>query len=115
MPDQIDRALMGSIGAGIATLLMYWRERRRDVSQDRVASSADNRAWAEMFRADRAAIRAELDAERQRASTREAELLRELAILRERVAELERVIRRAGLSLPGDTPPDGTPSTGGGT
>lgn len=95
MSEQLSQAIVGASASLLTAALMWMRERRRDVSEDRVTSSADNRAWAEIFRAEldreraeRRRVEAELAIERQRT----AELSHRVAELTARVAELERVI-----------------------
>lgn len=113
---------MGASASLLTAVLLWVRERRRDVSDIRVSSSADNRAWAELFRQHSATVAAELDRERgerrkeedAHTATRErlAAAEREIAVLKRDYAELAREVRRLGGHVPGDTPPGGA-TTGG--
>lgn len=123
MSDQTVTAISGIIAAAIAALGGGWWGRRKGA-----ADAAEGQARAEVTlsgeaRAFAADLRAELATERadRRRLEDEVEKLRhDLAAERQRcaglearVAELERVIRRLGQHVPGDTPPDGTPAQGG--
>lgn len=124
MSDQTITALSGIIAAAIAAIGGGWWGRRKGaadaaegnaraevtLSVEARAFAADLRAELATERADRRRLedevekfRAELAAERQRCAGLEA-----------RVAELERVIRRMGQTVPGETPATGTPAQGAG-
>lgn len=112
----IQVAVAIATGGALVKALDLWASRRaRDATTD-VALSAEARAIAGDLRAELATeradrrrlegevedLRADLATERQRCAGLEA-----------RVAELERVIRRMGQTVPGETPAGGTPAVKG--
>lgn len=100
-------------GGGLVKLLDLWATRRaRDVSND-ILLSAEARAIAGDLRAELAAERAERHRVEEELDAVKADLAAErgrCADLARRVAELERIVLAAGLHLPGETPPHGTPA-----
>lgn len=115
MSDQLSQAIIGSLGALVGAVLVWMRDRRRDVSADRVASSSDNRAWAEMFRSELDAerrARRELEAEVNTLRSQLVEERQRCADLARRVAGLERVIRELGGRAPDDAPDAPAPEEG---
>ena len=105
-------------GGGLVKALDLWATRRaRDVSND-ILLSAEARAIAGDLRAEVAAERAERRRLEEELDAVKADLSVErgrCADLARRVAELERIVRGAGLTVPGETPPQGTPAVGGGS
>lgn len=100
-------------GGVIVKALDLWASRRgRDASTD-VLLSAEARAIAGDLRAELAAERAERRRVEEELDAVKADLAAErgrCADLARRVAELERIVRQAGLHMPGETPARGTPA-----
>ena len=123
MSDQTITAISGIIAAAVAAIGGGWWGRRKGV-----ADAAEGQARAEVTLSGEARalaldLRTELAMERTERHRLEAvvdKLKDDLAAerrralgLEDRVAELERAMRRAGIALPGDTPSAGTPAAGG--
>lgn len=100
-------------GGVIVKALDLWASRRgRDASTD-VLLSAEARAIASDLRADLEREQAKREKLESELDTVRADLAAErgrCADLARRVAELERIVRQAGLHLPGETPARGTPA-----
>lgn len=120
MTDTLIGGLITTAGTVLLGLITYVAGRRRGQVEASTMASADNREWAAVFLARLSATEAKLDvAEAERDAERKAridgerECARQIAALEARVGELERALRRGGLTVPGDTPPEGTPPRGG--
>lgn len=125
MSDQAITAAMGVLAAGVAAVGAWVTGRRKGAAdaaegqaRAEVTLSVEARAFASDLRADLATERADrrrLEEEVEKLRGELAEERRRCAGLEARVAELERVIRRMGHTVPGETPAEGTPAQGGGS
>lgn len=120
MSDQALTAAFGVLAAGVAAVGAWVTGRRKGAAdaaegqaRAEVALSTEARAFAADLRAELATERAD----RRRLEDEVEKLRMDLAAERQRcawlearVAELERVIRRMGQTVPGETPADGTPA-----
>lgn len=123
MSDQTITAISGVIAAAIAAIGGGWWGRRKGaadaaegnaradvlVSTEARAIVADLRGALALETTDRR--RLEDEVEKLRVALAEEHRLR--VWLEHRIAEMERAMRRAGIALPDDTPPHGTPTKGG--